>query len=181
MFLSILSTALHYEHLYPHFSIFSGFMKFWRHFSTDEEEDGIDIERSMKLSKDRLLYPHFWHSILLHSWPSKRSVIIELSRSLKCLNHISDCSIIGFLSQSICPYLGFLLTLFISLCMPSSRNLKNSWASCCPYPENWRATLETCDLRSLGVIEEPRFFLPFFRSSEYDSVSLFDLSFFSAA
>lgn len=165
MFFSILSTALHLEHLYPQGSIFSDFMKSYKHFSTEDEEDGIYTERSIKLSKERLLYPHFQHSILLHSWPSKRSVIIELSRSLKYLNHISDCSSIGFLSQSICLYFGFLLTRFISLCMPSRRNLKNSWASCCPYPENYRATFDTCDFRSLGAIAEPRFFLPFLRRS----------------
>ena len=51
---------------------------------------GIEIDRSMKLSNVSDLCLHDKHSILLQSWPSNRSVIIELSRALKYLSHISD-------------------------------------------------------------------------------------------
>lgn len=162
MHLSMRSTALHFEHLYPHFSIFSGAMKFSRQSSTLGEpilDFGIWMDRSIKLSKVRLWCPHFWHSILLHNYPSKRSVIMELSLSLKYRYQISDCSIIGFDSQSICLYFGFLLTLFSSLCIPSRRKRRNSWASYCPYPENWRATRLTWLLSSEGVRTPPEFFL----------------------
>jgi len=54
MSFSILSTDLHLEHLYPHFSIYSGWIKFYKHFSTLELLLGIDIDKSIKLSKLKL-------------------------------------------------------------------------------------------------------------------------------
>ena len=131
---------LHFEHLYPHFSILSAPIKLSRQSGTLEDDLGIYIDRSMKLSKVKLLWLHFWHSIMLINCPSKRSVIIELSLSRKYRYHISDCSIIGNLSQSICLYFGFFPILFSSLCIPSSRNLRNSYASCWLVPENYLAT-----------------------------------------
>jgi len=132
---SILSTALHLLHLYPHFSIVSFATKSLRQSATSTppiDLAGIDRDKSIKLSKVRLWKPHFRHSILLQSWPSNKSVIIELSLSWKYWCQTSDyCNISNF-SQSICLYFGFFFTLFSSLCIPSSMNLRNSWASCWP-------------------------------------------------
>ena len=143
MSFSILSTALHLLHLYPHFSIRSDATKFFKQSSRSSPPMlillGIDKDKSMKVSKVRLWYPHFRHSILLHNYPSNRSVIIELSLSLKYWCQTSDCYNMGNLSQSICLYFGFFLTLFNSLCIPSSMKRRNSYESCCPYPLNYRA------------------------------------------
>ena len=136
MSFSILSTALHLLHLYPHFSIRSEATKFFRQSSKSSPPIlyllGIGNDKSMKLSKVKLWYPHFWHSILLHSWPSKRSVIIELSLSLKYWCQTSDYCNAGSLSQSIYLYFGFFFTRFNSLCIPSNMNRRNSYESCWP-------------------------------------------------
>ena len=136
MSFSILSTALHLLHLYPHFSIRSEATKFFRQSSKSSPPIlyllGIGNDKSMKLSKVKLWYPHFWHSILLHNWPSKRSVIIELSLSLKYWCQTSDYYNAGSLSQSIYLYFGFFFTRFNSLCIPSNMNRRNSYESCWP-------------------------------------------------
>jgi len=130
--LSIRSIALHLSHLYPHFSIFSVAMKLSRQSSTltEYECEGSERDKSMKWSKVKLSCVHFLHLVRPQSYPSNKSVIIESSRSRKYLYHISDCCKIGYPSQSIYLYLGFLRILFSSSCIPSNRNLKNSWASC---------------------------------------------------
>ena len=136
MSFSILSTALHLLHLYPHFSIRSEATKFFRQSSKSSPPIlyllGIGNDKSMKLSKVKLWYPHFWHSILLHNWPSKRSVIIELSLSLKYWCQTSDYYNAGSLSQSIYLYFGFFFTRINSLCIPSNMNRRNSYESCWP-------------------------------------------------
>lgn len=137
---------------------------------------GIESERSIKLSNDNDEYPHFMHVMLLQSWPSKRSVIIELSLSLKYLNQISDCTSIGSLSQSIVLYLGFLLTLLSSLCIPSRKNLKNSCASCWPYPPNYLATLLTELFKSDGVTNVLLVDLALFSNAWYEDDNLWDLN-----
>lgn len=133
---SMLSTALQFEHLYPQASILSeavyplmhSLMSMYPVYLTAFL--GIEIDRSIKLSKVNDLCLHDMHSSLLQSYPSKRSVIIELSRALKYWSQISDYSSIVYFSQFISLYAGFLTIRFNSLCMPSRRNLKNSWASC---------------------------------------------------
>lgn len=132
MSFSILSTALHFEHLYPQASILSDAMYPLRHSFMSMYPVyltaflGIEIDRSMKLSKVRDLCLQDMHSSLLHSCPSKRSVIIELSRALKYLSQISDYSSMLCFSQFISLYAGFFAILLSSLCMPSRRNLRNS-------------------------------------------------------
>ena len=132
--LSIRSTALHFSHLYPHFSIFSVAIKSSRqsYKLTEYECEGSERDRSMKLSNVKLSLLHFRHFVRPQSCPSNKSVIIESSRSRKYLYHTSDYFRKGYPSQSICLYFGFLRILFSSSCIPSNRNLKNSWASCYP-------------------------------------------------
>lgn len=153
----MLSTFLHLAHRQPHFSMFSGSMKFCKHSVKSRElklklRFGSESERSIKLSKVKLWQPHFLQVIAEQSWPSKMSVIMLLSLARKQRAQISDYLAIGSLSQSIVSYFGLRTTRFSSLCMPSSKNLSNSQASCCPYPLNYLATLEMALFRSLGVI-----------------------------
>ena len=78
---SMLSTALQFEHLYPQASILSeavyplihSLMSIYPVYRTAFL--GIEIDRSIKLSKVRDLCLQDMHSSLLQSWPSKRSVI----------------------------------------------------------------------------------------------------------
>jgi hypothetical protein len=57
--------------------------------------------------------------------------------------------------------------------MPSSKNLKNSYASYYPYPMNYGARFETADFKSEGVITEDEFFASLI-SSKYAVESLRD-------
>ena len=118
---SMLSTALHLEHLYPHLSIDSGAVYEFRQsvtFTYPVQRTallGILTLRSMKLSKVSDLWWQFQHSILLISWPSKRSVIMLLSLALKYSAHLLLYSSMGSLSQSSSWYCGFVLILLSSL------------------------------------------------------------------
>lgn len=129
----IQSTFLHFSHLNPQLSNFSGEVNEAKHSYTDNAQPeylyaflGIETEISIKLSNVRLLWPHFWHVNWLHIYPSKRSDIIESSLALKYLAQISDYSSIGLSSQLISWYFGFEVTRFSSSCIPSSKNLRNS-------------------------------------------------------
>ena len=110
---SMLSTALQFEHLYPQASILSeavyplmhSLMSMYPVYLTAFL--GIEIDRSIKLSKVRDLCLQDMHSSLLQSWPSKRSVIIELSRALKYWSQISDYSSIVYFSQFILQLINF--------------------------------------------------------------------------
>ena len=134
IYFSTVSIPLHFEHLYPHLSICSGLTKPFIKSSTSTLPNplvlGIETLKSIKLSKVKLIFPHFLQLIELQSCPSKRSDIIESSLSLKYYAHISDyLSGVSF-SQSMHWYFGFFETLFNSLCIPSRRHRRNSWASC---------------------------------------------------
>lgn len=130
IYFSTVSIPLHLEHLYPHLSIYSGFTNPFIKSSTSTLPNpldfGIETLKSIKLSKVKLMLPHFLQLIELQSWPSNISEIIESSLSLKYLAQISDYLSWVSLSQSMLWYLGCLETLFNSLCIPSKRHLRNS-------------------------------------------------------
>ena len=130
IYFSTVSIPLHLEHLYPHLSIYSGLTNPFIKSSTltlpNPLDLGIETLKSIKLSKVKLILPHFLQLIELQSYPSNKSDIIESSLSLKYYAQISDCLSGVSLSQSIHWYLGFFETLFNSLCIPSKRHRRNS-------------------------------------------------------
>ena len=132
IYFSILSTALHFAHLNPQRSIYSGAIYPFINSATSIYPVyltaflGIDTDKSIKLSNVQLLQPHFKQLIVLQSYPSNKSVIIELSLARIYYAQISDYLSTDSFSQSISSYLGLVVTLLSSLCIPSNKNLRNS-------------------------------------------------------
>ena len=121
------------EHLKPQSIICSGCMKFSKHWlkETTPLDDllaflGISTLKSMNWSKHKSWKPQLRQVVRLISCPSNRSVIIELSLSLKYWLHSLLYYSIGRLGKFNSLYAGFFVTLFSSSCMRSSRKRMNS-------------------------------------------------------
>ena len=179
---SILSTPLHFEHLYPHLSIASGQIYPFINSLTSIQPVylmaflGKLTLKSIKLSKVQLLNPQLLQIIELQSCPSNKSVIIELSQPRLYCAQISDYLLISSFSHSISLYFGLEVTLLSSLCIPSNRHLNSSYASCQPYPLNQRETRLKLFFKSVGLTDPPVLtLLESFSKFRYASEILVDL------
>jgi len=116
---------------------------------------GNEMLKSWKLSKAKLEWAHSecWQEILFNNWPSNKSVIMLSSLSKLYFHHLLLYVIGGSLAKSISLYFGLCLTLFSSSCNPSKKNLRNSCASCCPYPLNWGLSFEMALLIESGLAQ----------------------------